>query len=88
MNALRPDWRYQGAEAGRLVALNPVQQSYAITLRRQLAESLAKAAARRALGDTSPAGSEWTRISAACRREVRRMERADAALARAQGGAA
>lgn len=77
----RPDWMYQGAEAGRNKRLTADQISYAITLRRQLAEGLASAAARVAIFNHSPLGKELSAAGAICRREVRRMERAHVRLA-------
>jgi hypothetical protein len=79
-NAPRAEWLHLAGSVPQGCTLTADQQSYAITLRRQLAESLASEASRRALGDLTPTGLEWTRIAAACRREVRRMERAHARL--------
>lgn len=89
MSLQRADWIYMGDRAAHVAGLTPGQVNYAITLRRQLADRLAKEASRRALANLSPAGREWTRIANICRNEVRRMERADQRLAqrfRAQGG--
>ena len=72
----RPNWIYQGAEAGRSHSLTADQLSYAIALRRQLAERLAREAARVALGNFSALGKLHFAAAAACRREARRMERA------------
>jgi hypothetical protein len=84
---MRPEWNYLGDRAARVPGLTLDQVSYAITLRRVLAHSYASRASRRAIGDLTPAGSEWTAIAAACRREERRMERAQARLAAARGAA-
>lgn len=82
----RAEWVYLGGHIPYGITLTAGQQDYAMTLRRQLAERLVGEASRRAIGDLSAAGREWTRIAAACRREVRRMERAQARLPRAHGG--
>lgn len=84
----RPDWLFQADRAPSSLSLD--QRAYAIQLRRQLAASLADKASRRAIGDLSPAGTEWTRIADACRREVRRMDTCGAQLAQLldQGDAA
>jgi len=89
MRTHRADWVYLGDKAARIPALTPGQVNYAITLRRQLADRLAKEASRRALANLSAAGREWSRIANIFRSEVRRMERADQRLSarfRAQGG--
>lgn len=78
---LESGWVYRALAAAEGRELTSGQINYAITLRRVLAESLARAAGQRAMCDFSAAGKEWLGISAACRREVRRMERAEARLA-------
>jgi len=69
-------WLYQGPEAAKAPDLTAAQLSYAITLRRQLAERLKYEAQRIAIGNTSPEGRFWSTVGAACRAEVGRCERA------------
>lgn len=82
---LESGWIYQGPEAIKNKSLLPAQQSYAITLRRQLADRLATEAGRIAAQDTTPRGREWACIATACKREARRAERADKRLAAKAG---
>lgn len=84
---MRAAWYYMGPEAAKAPGVIADQVSYAITLRRQLADGLRDRASRLAVFDPSPRGREWSLIAHACRREVRRCERADRRLA-AQGGVA
>jgi hypothetical protein len=82
---LAAGWVYLGDAAAKVPGLTRGQVGYAITMRRVLARRLTTEAGRHAIGNFSPAGKEWTWISYACRREMRRMERADFRLARAGG---
>lgn len=82
---LESEWLYQGPEAIRNKSLLPAQQSYAITLRRQLAERLATEAIQIAASDATPRGREWACIATACKREISRSERADRRLAARAG---
>lgn len=88
---LASGWVYMGSDAAKHTPqLSRGQRAYAISLRRQLAERLAKEASRRAVLNPSPEGREWTFIAEACRHEARRMERADIRLAASlhtEGGA-
>lgn len=80
---LASGWLYRGPEAAKVAGLTSGQVSYAITLRRQLAEGLKHQAQRLAIGNTTPEGRFWSDVGAACRAEVRRCERALQRLAEA-----
>ena len=82
---LESGWLYQGPEALRNRALQPVQHGYALTLRRQLVQRLEIEAARIAVLNPTPRGREWSYIRAACRRELQRTERAERRLATRMG---
>lgn len=83
--AQRAEWLYLADRAHTVADLGPSQRAYAIQLRQVLVRSLTQAAVRRALGDTTKTGTEWTGIAAACRREERRMERAYASIPASRG---
>lgn len=78
---LQSPWLYRGADAARVANITPGQANYAMTLRRQLVDGLAKTATQHAASNTAAEGLEWAGIAAACRRELRRTERAMAKLA-------
>lgn len=84
---MRAAWYYMGPEAAKVPGVTADQVSYAITLRRQLAAALGARASRLTVSNLPSHVREWTSIVAACRREVRRCERANRRLAE-KGGVA
>ncbi|NUS37632.1 MAG: hypothetical protein HOQ02_01205 [Lysobacter sp.] len=80
INRMEAEWLYAAERAPRLAQLTRGQRAYALQLRRQLAFTLASRASRIALFNLSSEGREWTAIAAACRREVKRIERLEIGL--------
>jgi hypothetical protein len=77
---LAAGWVYQADKAAKNPNLTRGQVAYAITMRATLARQFVRDAAAHSIANFTPAGNEWLAIGAACRKEVKRMERADARL--------
>lgn len=84
---LQSAWRYKGPDAAKTPGITPDQLSYAITLRRQLAERLL-AGALWSVSEIGLIHAEWACIKTALRREITRCNRAHLRLARKKAVAA